>query len=92
MEGQHSDRVPVTSGVPPGSVIGPCQFLHLLERIESTVRLLADGTVMYPQHALPICQNHQLVDVWRCMKRRKKKDIHQLEMGQGRAARFIKRD
>ena len=33
--------------VPQGSVLGPCLFLHLLERIGSTVRLFADGTVMY---------------------------------------------
>ena len=49
MEGQHSDRVPVTSGVPQGSVIGPCLFLHYIlpEGIGSTVRLFADDTVMY---------------------------------------------
>ena len=51
MEGQHSDRVPVTSGVPQGSVIGPGLFLHyindLAEGIGSTVRSFADDTVMY---------------------------------------------
>ena len=51
MEGQHSDRVPVTSGVPQGSVLGPCLFLHytndLLEGIRYSVRLFADDTVMY---------------------------------------------
>ena len=50
VEGQHSDRVPVTSGVSQGSVIGPCLFLHYIndlpEGIGSTVRLLADDTVM----------------------------------------------
>ena len=51
MEGQHSDRVPVTSGVPQGSDLGQCLFLHyindLSEGIGSTVRLFADDTVMY---------------------------------------------
>ena len=47
----HSDRVPVTPGVPQGSVLDPCLFLHYIndlpEGIVSTVRLFADDTVMY---------------------------------------------
>ena len=51
VEGQHSDRVPVTSRLPQGSVLGPCLFLHYIndlpEGIGSTVRLFADDTVVY---------------------------------------------
>ena len=51
VEEQHSDRVPVTSGVLQGSVIGPYMFLHYINvlpyNIGSTVGLFADDTVMY---------------------------------------------
>ena len=51
VEGDESDTVGVTSGVPQGSVLGPILFLVLIndlpQGIQSRVRLFADDTVMY---------------------------------------------
>ena len=49
--GQASDRVPVLSGVPQGSVLGPVHFLvfinDLPDNIRSSFRLFADDCVLY---------------------------------------------
>jgi len=51
VEGKCSDRLPVLSGVPQGSVLGPCLFLayinDLPDSIRSRVRLFADDTIVY---------------------------------------------
>ena len=61
LDGQASDPVPVLSGVPQGSVLGPVLFLifiyDLPENIRSSVHLFADDCVLYRNIKCPIdCQ------------------------------------
>ena len=48
LNGVKSDNIPVSSGVPQGSVLGPILFLayinDLPEQVKSNVRLFADDT------------------------------------------------
>ena len=60
LDGQASDPVPVLSGVPQGSVLGPILFLifinDLPDNIKSSVRLFADDCVLYRNiHSLQDC-------------------------------------
>jgi len=51
VEGACSSSIPVISGVPQGSVLGPCLFLFYIndtaDGLSSTVRLFADDTMIY---------------------------------------------
>jgi hypothetical protein len=51
VEGQKSGFLPVLSGVPKGSVLGPCLFLSykndLPDSVKDKVRLFADDTDVY---------------------------------------------
>jgi retron-type reverse transcriptase len=54
LEGETSNKISVTSGVPQGTVLGPILFLlfinDLAEYIQhSTLRLFADDSIIYKQ-------------------------------------------
>ena len=51
LEGEESNTCPVTSGVPQGSVLGPCLFLLCINdmpyMVESNIRLFPKDTILY---------------------------------------------
>ena len=73
VDGEQSDPVPVSSGVPQGSVLGPCLFLFfindLAEQLDSRVRLFADDTIAYltvdsQSDAMALQHDLDLLAVW----------------------------
>ena len=63
LDGEASDPVPVLSGVPQGSVLGPILFLifinNLPDNIRSSIRLFADDCVLYRNmHFYPAGRPH----------------------------------
>ncbi|KAK7094204.1 hypothetical protein V1264_007857 [Littorina saxatilis] len=57
VNGTHSDKAPVTSGIPQGSVLGPLLFTlyinDLPSQVTSSVKLFADDTKLYTRTDVP---------------------------------------
>ena len=67
VSGERSDFIPVRSGVPQGSVLGPCLFLiyinDLPDILTTRSRLFADDTAVYNIVTSPAAQAHLQQDL-----------------------------
>ena len=73
IDGEESKTVPVTAGVPQGSVLGPILFLiyinDLTDEVSSQVHLFVDDTALYltiesEDHGLTLQNNLDLLSRW----------------------------
>ena len=73
IKGERSDTIPVTSGVPQGTVLGPALFLvyinDLPQWVKSTPRLFADDCLLYreinsPEDASVLQQDLDSLQIW----------------------------
>ena len=73
IDGEESEAVPVDSGVPQGTVLGPLLFLchinDLPDAVKSTVRLFADVCLLYRQvksteDHISLQQDLQNLEIW----------------------------
>ena len=73
VDGHTSDNLPVLSGVPQGSVLGPCLFLSYItdlpDSVKSKVRLFADDTIVYltissTRDAQTLQKDLELLETW----------------------------
>ena len=68
IEGETSSDVPVKSGVPQGSVLGPCLFLAYINdlpvKLKTSFRLFADDTTVYGTTSQDIEHDLQRLTEW----------------------------